>query len=170
MDNHTYIALLTISNLVAVLQVIAARKWPAIAIWSFFLLFIVAGFANWSNSQHNPQSYMEFADLAWCHAYRVFISGWFAGHIKLVVGLIAVCQVMIGISMLLSGRLFAAGCIGAIIFLVAILPLGMGSGFPCPGIMAAAVFILLLKQRNVSLFDGLQVSNRRPSDQAHRIS
>jgi hypothetical protein len=40
------------------------------------------------------------------------------------------------------------GTIGATIFLLAIVPLGVGSGFPCTVIMAIALFILLRKYDN----------------------
>ncbi len=155
LNNHTYIVLLTISNIVAILQLIASLKWPWAARWSFFLLFIIAGFANWSTSQNSPHSYLEYGNLAWSHAYKVFINGWFAGHIQLMIGLIALCQFLIAISILFLGILFKIGCIGAIIFLIAILPLGIGSGFPCTAIMAVAVYFLLRMHSNASVFDKL---------------
>ena len=39
LNNEVYIMLLLISNAVAILQLIAAVKWPRIAKASFFLLF-----------------------------------------------------------------------------------------------------------------------------------
>ena len=77
-----------------------------------------------------------------------FIKGWFADHIQLAVGLVATCQGLIAISMLLNGWLYKIGSVGAIIFLLSILPFGVGSGFPCTAIMAIALFILLKKHNN----------------------
>jgi hypothetical protein len=145
LNNEIYIVLLLISNAVAILQLIAALKWPRIARVSFFLLFVWASWTNWRTSQQSPQYYLEYGELAWSGWYRTFISGWFAEHIKLAVGFVATGQALIAISMLLKGWIFKAGCIGGILFLLAILPLGVGSGFPCTAIMAAALYILMRK-------------------------
>lgn len=143
--NQTYLILLTISNVVAILQLIAAIKWPRVARFSFFLLFAWASWTNWKISQQHPEYYLEYADMAWSGLYVSFIHGWFAENIKLAVGFIATCQGMIALSMLLKGWLYKVGSIGAIVFLVSILPFGVGSGFPCTAIMAVAVFILMKK-------------------------
>jgi len=148
LDNQTYLLLLAISNIVAILQLIAAIKWPRISRLSFFLLFAWASWTNWTTSRHSPQFYLEYADLTWINLYRDFINGWFSQHIKLAVGFVAICQGLIAISMLLKGWIFKVGAIGAIIFLVSILPFGVGSGFPCTGIMAIAIYILLKKHSN----------------------
>jgi len=148
LDNQTYVILLIISNLVAILQLIAAIKCPRIARLSFFLLFAWASWTNWKESQQSPQFYLEYADLAWSSWYRSFIRGWFGNHIQLAVGFIATCQGLIAISMLLKGWIYKIGSIGGIVFLLAILPFGVGSGFPCTAIMAIAIFILLRKHNN----------------------
>ena len=148
LDNQLYVTLLIISNIVAILQVVAAIKWPRIARLSFFLLFAWASWTNWTESQQTPQFYLEYADLTWSNWYRSFIKGWFTGHIQLAVGLIATCQGLIAISMLLKGWVYKIGSVGGIIFLLSILPFGVGSGFPCTAIMATALFILLKKHNN----------------------
>jgi len=145
LDNKLYVTLLIISNLVAILQLIAAIKWPRIARLSFFLLFAWASWTNWAESQRAPQFYLEYADLTWSNWYRNFIKGWFADHIQLAVRFIAACQGLIAISMLLKGWIYKTGLVGGIIFLLSILPFGVGSGFPCTAIMATALFILLKK-------------------------
>jgi hypothetical protein len=151
--DQLYITLLLISNTVAVLQLIAAIKKPGVARISFFLLFAWASWINWKTSQQSPQDYLAYADLTWSGWYRAFICGWFAGNIKLAVGVIAACQGMIAISMLMKGWVFRVGAIGAMIFLVAILPLGIGSGFPCTAIMVAAIYILLKKADDRFIWD-----------------
>ena len=164
LDNQTYLLLLAISNIVAILQLIATTKWPRIVRLSFFLLFAWASWTNWTTSQRSPQFYLEYADLTWIGWYRGFINGWFAQHIKSAVGFIAICQGLIAISMLLRGWIFKVGAIGAIIFLVSILPFGVGSGFPCTGIMAVAIYILLKKhsnqfilEKNKPVIDGMKI-------------
>ena len=51
LDNQLYLTLLVVSNIVAILQVIAAIKWPRVARLSFFLLFAWASWTNWTESQ-----------------------------------------------------------------------------------------------------------------------
>lgn len=149
----SYAGLLLLSNAVAILQLIAASKWPAIARFSFFFLFAWAGWTNWVTSQHNPHVYLEYADMAWSSYYKQFINGWFKEHIPFAVGCIAFCQCLIAIAFLLKGRIFHVGCIGAIVFLLAILPLGIGAGFPCTAIMAVGILILLKKHNNTYLWE-----------------
>src|SRR6187549_3767789 len=120
LDNQIYVTLLIISNVVAILQVIAAIKWPRIARFSFFLLFAWASWTNWTTSHQTPQFYLEYADLTWSSWYKDFINGWFAAHIQLAVGLVAICQALIAVSMLLNGWIFTTGAFGAMIFLVSI--------------------------------------------------
>jgi hypothetical protein len=146
LDNELYIILLIISNVIAILQLIASIKWPRFARLSFFLLFAWAGWTNWRTAIESPSDYLEYADLTWISWYSSFIKGWFAQHILLAVGFIATSQALIALSMLLKGWVYTVGCAGAIIFLLAILPVGVGAGFPATAIMAIACFILLKKQ------------------------
>ncbi|GAB2824323.1 hypothetical protein [Ferruginibacter profundus] len=152
LDNQLYVILLLISNGIALLQLIAALKWPGWARLSFFLLFAWACWMNWTTSQQTPGVYIDYANLTWSHWYSNFIHGWFAAHIQLAVGAIAVCQGLIAITMLLKGWIFKAGCTGAIIFLLCIVPFGVGSGFPATVVMAAAIVILLKKNRNTFIW------------------
>jgi hypothetical protein len=148
--NHMYIVLLVISNAIAILQLFAAFKWPKIARLSFFILFGWACWINWKTALQTPEVYLEYADLSWRSWYSNFINGWFALHTKFAVGSIAICQGLIGCSMLLTGKYVRLECIGGIIFLVAILPLGIGSGFPCTAIIAISLLVLL-KSKNQQL-------------------
>ena len=148
LDNQLYVTLLIVANIIAILQLIAAIRWPRIARLSFFLLFAWASWTNWSESQRAPQFYLEYADLTWSSWYRNFIRGWFADHIQLAVGTIAACQGLIAISMLLKGWIYKIGSAGAIIFLLSILPLGVGSGFPCTATMAVGILILLKRNNH----------------------
>ena len=144
-DNKYYIFLMAMANLVAVFQLVTSAKWPRIARFSFFLLFAWASLKNFTTSQLMPQVYMGYAEITWSEAYRQFIHGWFSSHVKWIVGLIAFCQMLIAISLLLNNRLYRIGCMGAMTFLVAIIPRGIGSGFPATAVMTIALFILLDK-------------------------
>ena len=148
LDNQLYVILLLISNAIAIVQLIAAIKWPRMARLSFFILFAWASWMNWTTSQQTPEVYIDYANLTWSDWYSNFINGWFAQHIQLAVGCIATCQALIAIALLLKGGIFKAGGIAAIIFLLCIVPFGVGSGFPATVIMAAAIFVLIKKHNN----------------------
>jgi len=148
LDNPAYLTGLIISNIAAILFLLAAYRWPKIARVLFLLLFGWASWINWKTSLENPNAYLEYAELTWSNLYKYFINGWFSNHIPFAVGAIATCQGLIAISMLLKDWIFKAGAIGAILFLLAIVPLGVGSGFPCTIIFAAAMFLLFKKENN----------------------
>jgi hypothetical protein len=150
---ETYTSLLVISNVVAILQLVTAFKWQRLARGSFVLLFAWASAMNWFTSQYTPHVYLEYADLTWSNAYRQFINGWFREHIQLCVGIIATCQGLIAIGLVLKDNVFRLAGTGAILFLLAILPLGIGAGFPCTAIMATGVFVLLKTQATHYLFE-----------------
>ncbi|MGQ0739087.1 MAG: hypothetical protein ACT4OJ_08530 [Bacteroidota bacterium] len=145
LENQAYLVGFIISNTVALLFLACAVKWPRIARLLFFLLFAWACWTNLAYSQNNPAAYQTYANLAFFDFYKDFITGWFSRNTVWVVGLIATCQGLIALSMLLKGWLFMLGCTGGIIFLLSIAPLGVGSGFPCTVIFAIALFILFRK-------------------------
>jgi len=152
-DNSEYFLPLLISNFLAILILICAWKQPRISRLLFFLLFAWAGWMNWTTVLNNPESYLEYANFTLLDSYRQFINGWFSSHLLLAVVLIATCQLMIAVGMLLKGILFKIAAIGAIVFFLAILPLGVGSGFPCTLIAAIAMLRLhLLSPKNFLWF------------------
>lgn len=136
-----------ISNVMAILFLLAAWKKPVWARILFFLLFAWAGITNWRTATGNPQVYTEYADLSFLSFYRTFILGWFRDHASIMVKAIAVCQLLISVSMLAPGRLFTAGAMGAILFLLAIAPLGVGSAFPCSVVLALGLALLVRKKQ-----------------------
>ena len=147
LDNSTYLTLYIISNTVALFMLLAAWKASKISRLMFFLLFAWASYTNWTTSIHSPESYLNNANLTFLNLYKQFILGWFSKHVTSAVGFIATCQALIAVSMLMRGFVFKAGAVGAIIFLVAIAPLGVGSAFPCTVIMAIALYILIKKHQ-----------------------
>lgn len=147
-ENQTYLLMYIISNVVALLILWAAWKQPRIARLMFFLLFSWASWINWTTALHNPQFYIEYADLSFLDIYKQFIRGWFSRHVTEIVGFIAICQALIAVSMLLKGRVLKTGAIGAIIFLLAIAPLGVGSAFPFSIIASFALYLILRNRAN----------------------
>jgi hypothetical protein len=138
-----YLIAYIISNAVAVVLLLLAWKQPRIARASFSVLFIWACYTNWHVALTKPNDYLFYANLTFSGAYRSFILGWFSHHILVMVGSIATCQGLIAVSFLLKDWICKIGSVGAIIFLLAIVPLGVGSGFPCTLILTAAVGLLL---------------------------
>jgi hypothetical protein len=141
-ENQTYLIAYIISNIVGLAMLFAARKWPRIGRFLFFLLFGWASWVNWTTAIETPQAYQEYADLTFSGFYQQFIHGWFKEHTLLAVGFIATAQGLIALSMLLKGWIYKMGCVGGILFLLAIMPFGVGSAFPCTLVMAIAMYVL----------------------------
>lgn len=143
LENNTYLVLYIISNVIALLMLLAAWTQRRILRVMFFIVFAWASWTNWNEAIIAPQFYLDYAGLTFSSWYRDFIQGWFSWHITLAVGFIATCQALIAVSMLLRGWIFKTAAIGAVIFLVAIAPLGVGSAFPCTIILAIAMWSLM---------------------------
>ena len=147
LDNPTWLMMYIISNLVALLVLWASWKSARLGRFLFLLLFLWAGITNWVTALRTPGDYLGQADLTFFTFYHDFILGWFSRHILLGVGIIATCQLVIAISMVMKGWWVKAGGCGAILFLLAIAPFGVGSAFPCTLLLAAAM-IYILRRRN----------------------
>jgi len=147
-ENQTYLIAYIISNVVALILLWLAWKQPRAARLLFFLLFAWASWTNWITALHNPQFYIEYADLSFLRIYKQFIHGWFSRHITETVGFIATCQSLIALSMLFKGWILKIGAIAAIIFLLGIAPLGVGSAFPFSIIASFALSHILRNKTN----------------------
>jgi hypothetical protein len=148
LENQAYLFGFIAFNVIALAFIFFAIKWPRIGRTLFFLLFTWACWMNWTYSQNDPGAYQEYASLTFLGFYKDFITGWFKQNTSCVVATIATCQGLIAISMLLKGWIYRLGCIGAIIFLLAIAPLGVGSGFPCTICFAIALLVLYQKGKD----------------------
>ena len=133
-----------ISNIAAILILLATWKWTRIGRLLFVLLF---GWASWMNSTtaiNTPEAYLDYADMS-IPLYSNLITGWFSMHITPIILIIATGQLLISIGMLLKGALVKLACVGAIIFLLAIAPLGVGSAFPFSLFAGLAAFLIYQK-------------------------
>ena len=74
-DNSTYLTLYIISNAVAVIMLLAAWKAPKIARVMFCFLFAWASYTNYTYASHNPNDYLNYADLSLLKIYEQFILG-----------------------------------------------------------------------------------------------
>jgi hypothetical protein len=147
-----------ISNIVAVLILLAAWKLPRLARLLFAILF---GWAAWMNSTtaiNTPEAYLEYADMS-IPLYSKLINGWFSQHITPMVLLIASGQLMIAIGMLLKGMWVKLACVGAIIFLLAIAPLGVGSGFPFSLFAGLGAYLIFRQKPHLLLWKKNKITN-----------
>lgn len=141
-----------VSNIIALIMVFASWRWKTTGRVLFVILFLWASQYNFRMALMHPEEYLNYAPLAYSEIYSAFIVGFFANHITEIVTTIAICQFFIGILIGLRGSFVSLGLVGAIIFLVAIAPLGTGAGFPATLIMAFAAFLLLQKRYQMTLY------------------
>lgn len=144
LDNKAYLVAYIISNAVGMLLLFFSIRNTRVARLMFFMLFAWACWANLTISGNNPDVYLEYAGMAhrW---YADFINGWFRYHIRTIVALIAIGQGAIALGMLLKRSWVSIAAAGAILFLMAIAPLGVGSGFPFPITASVAAFFIIRK-------------------------
>jgi hypothetical protein len=121
--------------LALVLALFAWRR-PRVGRLLYVLLFVWASAVNWTTALTTPSVYLEYGPLALLDLYREIIYGLFAPAVIAFVGAIATCQGLIALGLVFGGTGARVARAGAIAFLIAIAPLGVGSGFPATLIMA----------------------------------
>ncbi|MFA6245833.1 MAG: hypothetical protein WC615_02760 [Mucilaginibacter sp.] len=144
------------SNLVGLLILWAAFRRPRLARLAFLLLFAWAAWTNYTTSHDHPDWYLSYSRWAWA-GYNDFISGWFSRHITVTVSAIAIAQGLIALSMGYRGVWLKTACLGAIIFLLAIAPLGYGAAFPFPLVFAFAAWKMLRRDECRPLWERQQL-------------
>ena len=142
LENQVYLIAYIISNAFALMLLFFSWKHIKLSRLIFSILFAWASWANWTTALNSPADYLDYFSLALIPFYRNFIEGWFSEHIQLMVGVIATSQALIAITLLLKGWVYKIGIIGGTLFLIAIMPLGVGSAFPCTLILAIALIML----------------------------
>lgn len=125
----------------SILLSIVAALWSRISRWVFVVIFFVATLSNTMQALREPGVYLDYGQSALPELYRSFIYGFFSRHTQPIVLSIALGQLIVGILLTRRGWLFRLGVLGGIVFLVAIAPIGVFSGFPATLIMAAALFV-----------------------------
>jgi len=138
---YQYLIPWSISQAASLLILFLAFRKPVWARYIFAAIFIAAGIFNWITSIRSPEAYMMYANTA-VGFYRDFIDGWFKEHIRLLVPMIATGQLLIGAGMLAGRKWLAVGCLGIIVFLIAIAPLGVGSAFPFSITVSIAAYLV----------------------------
>lgn len=140
-----------VSNAAAILILLTAWKSQK---WGRLLFTILFGWAAWMNSKTaltHPEFYLEYADMS-IPLYSKIINGWFSKHITAIILVIASAQLFIAIGMMLKGGWVKTACLGAIIFLLAIAPLGVGSAFPFSVFTSMAAYLIYRRPSHAYLW------------------
>ncbi|MDR3680030.1 MAG: hypothetical protein P4L41_08700 [Flavipsychrobacter sp.] len=146
-DNQQFVIFAySISNIVGLLMLWAAIKRTRLARVLFVLLFTWASWTNYTASHQHPEVYLDYAKFS-VGFYKDFINGWFRNHTVEMVTLVSICQALISLGMLLNGTWVRLACIGTIVFLVGIAPLGVGAAFPFSLIVSLAAYFILRNDR-----------------------
>ena len=138
-----YLIPYVVSNASALILLGIAFRKPKWARWAVVALFAGAAWTNASVAIRDPAAYQGYGELALLEPYRRFIYGWFREHTAWLVLPIAVGQLGIALALVLNSprsRRLAAG--GAIVFLLAIAPLGVGSALPFSFTCGLAIYIM----------------------------
>jgi hypothetical protein len=130
------------STIVALFMLIVSVRSRVIGRKLFATLFGWAAGINAWTALTSPAAYLGYAGFTVSDLYRGFIFGFFGQHITSIVVAIAVGQACIAIALLRGGRWQRAGLAAAVVFLLAIVPLGIGAGVPATVIMALGAGVL----------------------------
>jgi len=131
------------SNIVAVVLLLAAFRWPRFVRWIFLVSFLAAGLFNAATAISQPEAYLMYAEWTPVPRYRDFILGSFSQNTTAFVLAIALGQLFVGLLLAIPKRVpLALGVLGGGVFLAAIAPLGYGSGFPFSLIAIAALLVM----------------------------
>lgn len=133
-----------LSQVVALAFVMIAYQNTRLTRLLFGLMFLGAAATNLRIALQNPDVYLDYGKMA-LPLYHDFINGWFSQHNQILVPMIAIGQLLIGIGMVLNGWWVRWACYGAILFLLAITPLMVGSAFPFPLLVSWAASRVLQK-------------------------
>ncbi len=130
------------SNIAGLILLWVAYKNTKLARLLFAILFAWASWVNLTTARSTPEMYLEYGKTS-VEIYAAFINGWFQENVKPFVTVIAVLQGLIAIGMLLFGRWVLLAGIGAIVFLMAIAPLGLYAAFPFSITVSIAAILII---------------------------
>jgi hypothetical protein len=130
------------STMVALFMLIVSVRSRATGRKLFATLFGWAAAVNAWIALTAPAAYLGYAGLTVSDLYRGFILGFFGRHITSIVVVIAVGQACIAIALLGGRRWQRTGLAAAAVFLLAVVPLGIGAGVPATVIMALGAGVL----------------------------
>jgi hypothetical protein len=135
-----------ITNVVSLMVVYVCFKWKKAGRYLFGVIFLLAAAVNAWMGIFQPSAYLDYGKLTFLTIYKAFIYGFFAENTTLLVLLVALGQLAISIGMFLNKKLLAPAIAGAAIFLLAIVPLGVGSAFPASLFLVGGLWLLARRQ------------------------
>jgi hypothetical protein len=136
-----FLAMYLTANAIALAILALALLMPRVARWAAVVIFVWASLTNTVTALSAPEAYLGYAALTPSAWYQQFILGWFSEHIAAMVLPIAAGQMIIAILLAMPRPWRALGVAGALTFLLAIAPLGVGAGFPFSITFGAAILI-----------------------------
>lgn len=157
------------ANAIALAILLAAFWRATLARWIFTAIFLWASVVNTMTALNTPWEYTAYAVLTPFTGYQHFIEGFFSRHVEAFVLPIAAGQLAIAILLGTSERWRHWGERGAMVFLFAITPLGIGSGFPFP-LIAIAALVVMEKGLYVAEHFPLAVAARVPATSAPQMA
>ena len=129
------------SNILAMTLAIGSFKFPSLTRLALFLLFGWSCWTNALNAFDSPWVYIDYADSA-VLPFKNFVLQLSEHSLKALALLVALFQLLIAVSMLLKGWSFKGGCLAGMLYCLALLPLGLYSGFPAPILMSLTFYTL----------------------------
>ncbi len=141
-----YLAPWIVSNTTALILLFFCWKYPRIGRYLYSVIFLIACIVNVVTLIQIPEVYLDYGPLAFSDFYESIISGIFAENLRLIVSVIAFGQLAISLGIFFGGAFYRPALIFAMIFSIAITPLGIGAAFPVPLIMLISLLILYSKK------------------------
>jgi hypothetical protein len=130
------------STIVALVMLVVSVRRRRAGLVLFAVLFAWAAAVNTRTALTAPADYLGYGAFAVIDVYRRFIFGFFAQHVAAIVLAIAAAQAAIAVALLNGRRWRRVALAGAMVFLLAIVPLGIGAGLPATIIMALSAGVL----------------------------
>jgi hypothetical protein len=141
---NEYFILWAVTNIISLVLIGFCYKWPSLGSFIWGIIFLFAGVYNGFTAMHLPESYQIYSETA-VYYYQEFIKGIFAEQARVFIMFIVLSQLLISFGLFFKENFYKIALIGAMIFLIAITPLGIGSAFPATLLMTISLFILYKK-------------------------
>lgn len=142
-----------IVNLIAIIMTYLTFKKPGYGRFLFGGMFLLAGIFNLYYAFFNPDEFIYYTEFAVFDLYKEFFIGIYSDNSKLILMSIAGAQLVTGFGFWSKGAFVKYASIAGIIFLIGILPMGLGAAFPSTLIMAAGIYKTYTRSFNKNLWD-----------------
>ena len=141
----------TVANVLALIMAITCWKRPKWGQLLFAINFIGAAIFNGVFWYLEPGEYTYYSEFVWLDSYRNFILGPFLENLRLILGLIILFQLYIGFGLLSKGWWLKSAVVLGILFLVGIVPFGLGAAFPATLIQSVGLFLIYKNAKTTTI-------------------